>query len=546
MVPVEYGKSYTVSITGMTREGNGAGRIGGFSVFVPSAVPGDVVTAEAVQIKKSYALCKLTGIVTPSPIRVEPRCASCGECGACGLMCVDYAEQLKIKRGFIEDCMRRIGGFRDFTLDSMIGMDEPYRYRNKSAFPLVRTADGIRFGCFERESHRVIPIADCVVGAEEVGAVCSAVCRFMDENGVEPFDEEARTGEIRRVIVRKSHADGSVMAIIAANTGKFKNKEALCAAIANACPSTASIVLNICGSGAGFSLGRRSYTLWGSDTIEDELCGIRFKTSPNSFFQINHEQTERLYGKVIELARIDSDSRVMDVYCGVGTISLIAAKTARSVTGIEIVKDAVENARANAERNGIRNTRFYAGDAADTVGRLLKSRLRPDVVILDPPRKGSDKRTLSAVCAANPERIVYVSCDPATLARDARLIAEAGYTPESAAGVDMFPHTGHVETVVLLSKGEIDSKKVRVEFSLEDMDMSGFRNDATYAQIKERVLEQTGLKVSSLYIAQIKQKYGIIERENYNKPKSENARQPKCPIEKEKAITEALRYFGMI
>ena len=236
----------------------------------------------------------------------------------------------------------------------------------------------------------------------------------------------------------------------------------------------------------------------------------------------------------------------MDLYCGIGTITLCLAKAAKRVIGAEIVPPAIRDAKENALRNHVENAEFFCGDAADIAAKLESDGLRPDVVTVDPPRKGLAPEVIASVAAMGPEKVVYVSCDPATLGRDVKIFREFGYEAKRAAAVDMFPGTAHVETVVLLSKGEIDSKKVRVEFSLEDMDMSGFQNDATYSQIKERVLQQTGLKVSSLYIAQIKQKHGIIERENYNKPKSENTRQPKCPPEKEAAITEALKYFGMI
>lgn len=293
-------------------------------------------------------------------------------------------------------------------------------------------------------------------------------------------------------------------------------------------------------------LGERNITIYGKGFIEDELCGLRFRISPSSFYQVNPVQTEILYGKAIEFARLTGKEKVIDAYCGIGTIGMAAAGKAGSVIGVEVNRDAVRDAIANAKRNNMKNITFYNEDAGEFMVKMATQGETADVVFMDPPRAGSDEAFLSSLLQLSPKRVVYISCNPVTQARDLKYLTSHGYRVERCQPVDMFPWTYHIETVVLLSKGEIDSKKVRVEFSLEDMDMSGFQNDATYSQIKERVLQQTGLKVSSLYIAQIKQKHGIIERENYNKPKSENTRQPKCPPEKEAAITEALKYFGMI
>ena len=293
-------------------------------------------------------------------------------------------------------------------------------------------------------------------------------------------------------------------------------------------------------------LGQNEKTLYGPGYITDILCGLRFRISAKSFYQINPVQTEVLYGKAMEFAELTGKETVIDAYCGIGTIGMVAAKKAGQVLGVEVNRDAVRDARENAKLNRVKNIRFVCADAGNFMVDMANAGEHCDVLFMDPPRTGSDTAFLSCALTLAPRRIVYVSCNPETLARDLNFLTKRGYRAEKIQPVDMFPHTDHVETVVLLSKGEIDSKKVRVEFSLEDMDMSGFQNDATYGQIKERVLQQTGLKVSSLYIAQVKQKYGIIERENYNKPKSENSRQPKCPPEKEAAITEALKYFGMI
>ena len=349
---------------------------------------------------------------------------------------------------------------------------------------------------------------------------------------------------MRHLFVRFSRTQALCCLVV--NGDRLPHEAELVEALRSAAPELAGVVLSVNKERTNVVLGRELRTLWGQDFLEDTLCGLTFRISVPSFYQVNRDQCEVLYGKAVELAGLTGTETVVDLYCGIGTISLAMARHAGRVIGAEIVPSAVEDAKANAARNGVTNVEFFCGDAADTAARLAAEGLRPDVICVDPPRKGLAPEVVASIARMAPERVVYVSCDPATLARDLARFAELGYAAQTAVAVDMFPRTAHVETVVLLSKGEIDSKKVRVEFSLEDMDMSGFQNYATYSQIKERVLQQTGLKVSSLYIAQIKQKHGIIERENYNKPKSENTRQPKCPLEKEAAITEALKYFGMI
>ena len=306
------------------------------------------------------------------------------------------------------------------------------------------------------------------------------------------------------------------------------------------------IVLNTNTRDTNVVLGNTYRTLWGEDALEDTLCGLTFRLSIPAFYQVNRSQAERLYGKAAELAGLTGRETVLDLYCGAGTITLCLAKHAKRVIGGEIVPEAIDNARENARRNGVANAEFFCGDAGEIAAHLASEDLRPDVVVVDPPRKGLGEEVIAAVAGMAPERVVYVSCDPATLARDVKRFSALGYAAARAVAVDMFPRTRHVETVVLLSKGEVDSKKIRVEFSLEDMDMSEFQDGATYPQIKEYVLEHTGLKVSNLYISQIKRKCGIEVGKNYNLPKSEDSRQPQCPPEKEKAIREALKYYGMI
>ena len=395
-------------------------------------------------------------------------------------------------------------------------------------------------------------------------------------NGVAPYDEQTGKGLVRHVLIRTGFHTDEIMVCLVINGTKMsdKLKESLVGRLTEVSLDSdistdkciKSIMLNFNTENTNVILGRQCETLWGKSYIEDYIGDIKYQISPLSFFQVNPRQTEKLYGKALEYAGLTGNETVWDLYCGIGTISLFLAKNARKVYGVEIVPQAIEDAKNNAAINGIDNAEFFVGKAEEVVphfyeemARLAadtsateaqreeaKKSITPDVVVVDPPRKGCDESLLDTIVKMSPERIVYVSCDSATLARDLGLLAAKGYKTVKVQPVDQFSHTVHVETVVLLSKGEVDSKKIRVEFSLEDMDMSEFQDGATYTQIKDYVLEHSGLKVSNLYISQIKRKCGIGVGKNYNLPKSEDSRQPQCPPEKEKAIREAFKYFGII
>ena len=362
---------------------------------------------------------------------------------------------------------------------------------------------------------------------------------------VPAYDEATGKGLVRHVYVRVNRKGESLCCVVI-NGRQAPREPELAAYVCATVPHTAGVLVNSNTKRGNVILGEKYRTLWGRDYLMDTLCGLEFKLSVPSFYQVNRDQAEALYGKALDYAGLTGRETVLDLYCGIGTITLCLAKRAGRVIGAEIVPAAIRDAKENAARNHIENAEFFCGDAAETAARLEAEGLRPDVITVDPPRKGLAPEVIGSIAAMGPERVVYVSCDPATLARDLAIFSSAGYAPLSATAVDMFPRTEHVETVVLLSKGEVDSKKIRVEFSLEDMDMSEFQDGATYTQIKDYVLEHSGLKVSNLYISQIKRKCGIEVGKNYNLPKSEDSRQPQCPPEKEKAIREAFKYFGMI
>ncbi len=470
-------------------------------------------------------------------------CPYAKRCGACQLQNLPYPEQLHMKQARLIRLLGRFG-----RVDEIIGMEEPFRYRNKVQAAFRQKSGAVVSGLYQSSSGKIVDVEDCLLEDSAAAPILKTLRKLCASMKVKPYDIPSGRGFLRHVLIRRARETGEIMVVLVTAKGPFKEARPLVNELLRRHPEITTVVWNVNPTDTALFLGQESTVLYGDGYITDRLCGLEFRISPRSFYQVNPRQTEILYGKAREFAGLTGREVVLDAYCGTGTIGLSMAQDAGAVIGVEVNRDAVADAEDNARRNGIANATFYAADAGDFMRALAANpeAQKPDVVITDPPRAGCSQAFLKSLLALAPERVVYVSCNPETLGRDLYTLTKGGYKVRRIQPVDMFPWTGHVETVVLLSKGNIDSKKIRVEFSLEDMDMSEFQNDATYPQIKEHVLEHTGLKVSSLYIAQVKQKCGIIERENYNKPKSENSRQPKCPPEKEKAIMEALKYFGMI
>lgn len=532
---------HTVTITGYTAEGLGVARTGGRVVFVHNAVRGEACTVRVLKVLKNVAFARAEDILERSPARREPDCPHYPACGGCDFRHLSYAEELEAKRARVEDALRRVGG-ADINLEEILGAESVDGYRNKSQFPVSPKG---RLGFYRARSHEVVPALDCLLQAPQANAAAAAVEDYMREFHVPAYDERTHTGLLRHVYARTDHLGRSLICL-AANGERLPHEEGLVQRVRTACPETVGVVLNTNTEKTNVVLGGAYRTLWGVDTLTDTLCGLKFRLSIPSFYQVNRVQAERLYGKAVEFAELTGAETVLDLYCGAGTITLAMARHAGRVIGAEIVPEAVENARENARMNGIVNAEFFCGDAGDVARMLAAQRLRPDVVVVDPPRKGLEEGVISTIAAMSPDRVVYVSCDPGTLARDVKRFAGCGYIARRAAAVDLFPRTRHVETVVLLSKGEIDSQKVGVEFSLEDMDMSEFRKGAAYDEIKAYVLEKCGLKVSSLYISQVKRKCGLKVGDSHNPPKSEGQKVPQCPPEKERAIMAALRHFRMI
>ena len=534
-------QEHTVTIEGYGEGGMGVARIDGRVVFVHGALRGEKCRVLILKTLKSVAFAKVLEVIEPSSERITPDCPYFPRCGGCTYRHIRYEEELRLKKQRVQDNLSRIGG-SDVTVEEILGAQDTLRYRNKAQYPVSK--DGA-VGFYRARTHEVIECEHCLLVRPEADAAAEALREYMQSCRVAGYDEKTGRGLIRHLYVR-SNAAGESLICVLVNGDKLPKEDRLVTLLRDACPKCTGIVLGTNTKKGNVILGDRYRTLWGSDRLEDTLCGKTFRLSVPSFYQVNRAQAERLYAKAIEFAGLTGQETVLDLYCGAGTITLALLDHAKKVLGAEIVPEAIDDARENAARNGVKNAEFFCGDASDVAKKLARENLRPDVITVDPPRKGLAADVVESIAEMQPGRVVYVSCDSATMARDVKRLAGLGYTAQRACAVDMFPRADHVETVVLLSKGEIDSKKVRVEFSLEDMDMSGFQKGATYEQIKAYVLEHTGLKVSSLYISQIKRKCGLDVGQNYNLSKKEDAKVPKCPPEKEAAIRDALKYFQMI
>ena len=533
-----------LTVKSCTVQGSGVCDHDGMTVFVRGAVTGDRVLAHIIKVKKTYAVGIIKKLVQRSPMRAKNFCPIAEKCGGCCFAHIKYESELEIKAQQVADNFKRLGKL-DITPAPIIPSPSAERYRNKAQYPVGSDGRFATIGFYAPMTHRIIDCADCILQPKEFSEITDIFRNWIREKKISVYNEADGSGIIRHIYIRKAVVTGQIMVCIVANSDSIPHAEALIEQLKEI-DGLVSVVLNINRDKTNVVLGKECKTLFGSDYITDELCGLKFNLSPLSFYQVNHDGAEILYNKAKEYAALTGSETLVDLYCGTGTIGLTMAKDVKSLIGVEIIPQAIENAKENARLNGIDNAEFICADAAQAASTLLERGVKPDIVILDPPRKGCDEALIKTVAEMSPERVVYVSCDSATLARDCQRFAALGYRTLAATPVDMFPHTAHVETVVLLSKGEIDSKKVRVEFSLEDMDMSGFQKGATYEQIKAYVLEHTGLKVSSLYISQIKRKCGLDVGQNYNLSKKEDAKVPKCPPEKEAAIRDALKYFQMI
>ena len=544
----------TVKIEDMGHDGEGIGKCEGYTLFVKDTVIGDLAEVKVIKAKKNYGYARLMRLIKPSEHRVEPICPVARPCGGCQLQMLDYAEQLRFKEKKIAENLQRIGGMIEIPMEPIVGMETPFRYRNKAQFPIGQDKNGKRItGFYAGRTHQIMENRNCYLGVEQNEEILNRVLTWMEENRVSAYNEETGKGLVRHVLIRFGFTTKEIMVCLVVNGKKLPAEEKLIGSLTELKGMT-SISLSVNRERTNVIMGKEIHCLWGQSYITDYIGNVKYQISPLSFYQVNPAQTEKLYGLALEYAGLTGNETVWDLYCGIGTISLFLAQKAKKVYGVEIVPEAIADAKNNAKINQIENAEFFVGKSEEILPSYYNQyakdhpgeQAHADVIVVDPPRKGCEENLLHTMASMQPDRIVYVSCDSATLARDVKVLGELGYEMKKVRGVDQFPMTVHVETVVLLSKGEVDSKKIRVEFSLEDMDMSEFQDGATYTQIKDYVLEHSGLKVSNLYISQIKRKCGIEVGKNYNLPKSEDSRQPLCPPEKEKAIREAFKYFGMI
>ena len=553
---------FPLTITDMGVGGEGIGKYEGMTFFVKDALIGDEIVARATKVKKNYGYARVEEITNPSPHRVEPECPLHRSCGGCQIQALSYAEQLAFKEQKVRNNLLRLGGFTADEVDAVmlpiVGMDEPYRYRNKAQFPVGTDKEGhVIAGFYAARTHSIIPVKDCMLGASINQPILAIVCDWMEKYHVRPYNEEEGSGLVRHVLIRYGFTTKEIMVCLIVNGNEIPHEEELVQQLQKIDGMT-SVSLNTNTERTNVILGATTRCIWGQPYITDYIhlrntddfsltdTAIAYHISPQSFYQVNPEQTEKLYSIAMDYAGLTGEESVWDLYCGIGTISLFLSQKAKQVYGVEIVPQAIEDAKNNAKLNGITNAQFFVGKAEEVLPEFYEqkesvvrkklvsesestgdedaSMRHPDVIVVDPPRKGCDEVCLNTMLAMQPERIVYVSCDSATLARDLRVLVDGGYRLEKVRAVDQFAHTVHVETVVLLfkgAKGPVDLCSARTE-------------------VERRMVD------TSLYIAQIKKKCGLDVGENFNPAKSENARQPQCTPEKEDAIMQAFRHFGII
>ena len=524
-------------INGYASDGAGVARLDGMVVFVQGGIRGEACDVRLTHVGRSALWGRVEEVVNPSPARIFPRCLHYTKCGGCQFRHMNYAEELEAKRIRVEDALRRLGG-AEIHVSAILGAEQVDRYRNKAQFPVAK---GPRIGFYRPRSHDVIDVDDCLLQGEAAARLRGAVKEWMAEYSIPAYNERTFTGLVRHVYVRTNRAGRSLCCLLVNGRGVPREAE-LVRALRRAEPNLAGIVLGVNEKHNNVILGDSYRTLWGEDFLSDTLCGLTFRLSVPSFYQVNPAQTEVLYGKALEFAGLTGAETVLDLYCGIGTISLVMARKAGMVWGAEVVPQAVDDAIANAQRNHIENARFLCADAGEAARYLEGEGGRPDVVCVDPPRKGLAEDVVDTIADMGPERVVYVSCDPGTLGRDVKRFAGRGYTLKRAVAVDMFPRTAHVETVVLLSR---ETNPLTVEVRME-VETGEVKEHPTYKRIQEYVQEKYGFKVHTAYIAEVKRMVGLDMHKAPNAVEQRKHEYHPCPPEKVEAIKDALRHFGLI
>ena len=554
---------YEATVTDYTAEGQGIAHVEGCAVFLPNAVAGERVRLRIEHPRKTWAAGKIVEILEKSPHRVNRECPVAKLCGGCDFWHMDYEEETRLKAERVKTCLNRLGG-ENLTEVPILAAPTCYGYRNKAQYPVSSKKGRAYAGFFRAGTHDVVENQRCLILPEQTDAVKDAVMDYVNQYRVPAYDETTHTGLLRHIYVRRGAVSGQILVCLVCNGEKLPKVDALIARLEKI-PGFTTLVLSVNTKKGNAVLGDKFVTLCGPGYIEDTLCGLNFRLSPRSFYQVNHHQAQRLYEAAISQAEITKNDTVLDLYCGVGTITLAMAGAAGKVIGVEVIPQAVEDARDNAKRNGIENAEFFCGDAGAAALELEKNGVKPDVVVVDPPRKGLNADTIEALHRMAPRRIVYVSCDPATLARDVALLKDQGYTLASATAADLFPRCSHVESIVCLRREKVDGY-INLTLNVEELGnishtpvvskVSETKQKpiiaerktfgvATYPQIKDYTWEKYGLKVPSAYIAQVKEECGIKERKNYYIGK-EGHKVPNCTPEKREAILDAFKHFKMI
>ncbi|UOQ44073.1 23S rRNA (uracil(1939)-C(5))-methyltransferase RlmD [Halobacillus salinarum] len=446
--PVQKNETIELAFEDLTHEGNGVGKVNGYPLFVPYGLPGEKAKVKVVKVKKNFGFGKLLEVLEASEERVEPPCDVYLQCGGCQLQHMSYAMQLEMKHKQVKDALKKIGHLEHVSVHDTIGMDDPWRYRNKVQIPVGEKEDGeLMTGFYQKRSHKIIDMDTCLIQDERNDRMVETVRRIATRLGISAYDEESHRGMLRHVMVRTGQATKDIMVVLVTKTKQLPEQDKLIDEIRDAFPNVKSIIHNINSGRTNVILGKETKVLFGDEYIYDMIGDIKFMISPKSFYQVNPTQTKKLYDQALAYADLRSGETVIDAYCGIGSISLFLAQEAKKVYGVEVVPEAVTDAKKNAKLNRMENVEFYVGQAEEIMPWWRNQGLRPDVIVVDPPRKGCDEKLLEAMIDMEPERIVYVSCNPSTLARDLRVLEDGGYATQEVQPVDMFPQTSHVECV---------------------------------------------------------------------------------------------------
>ncbi|HEW3021512.1 TPA: 23S rRNA (uracil(1939)-C(5))-methyltransferase RlmD [Streptococcus pneumoniae] len=534
-----------VEIVDLTHEGAGVAKVDGLVFFVENALPSEKILMRVLKVNKKIGFGKVEKYLVQSPHRNQDLDLTYLRSGIADLGHLSYPEQLKFKTKQVKDSLYKIAGIADVEVAETLGMEHPVKYRNKAQVPVRRVNGVLETGFFRKNSHNLMPLEDFFIQDPVIDQVVVALRDLLRRFDLKPYDEKEQSGLIRNLVVRRGHYSGQIMVVLVTTRPKVFRVDQLIEQVIKQFPEIVSVMQNINDQNTNAIFGKEWRTLYGQDYITDQMLGNDFQIAGPAFYQVNTEMAEKLYQTAIDFAELKKDDVIIDAYSGIGTIGLSVAKHVKEVYGVELIPEAVENSKKNAQLNNISNAHYVCDTAENAMKNWLKDGIQPTVILVDPPRKGLTESFIKASAQTGADRIAYISCNVATMARDIKLYQELGYELKKVQPVDLFPQTHHVETVALLSKLDVD-KHISVEIELDEMNLTSAESKATYAQIKEYVWNKFELKVSTLYIAQIKKKCGIELREHYNKSKKDKQIIPQCTPEKEEAIMDALRHFKMI